>query len=510
MNLKKILMNITILLLCSCASLDYRTKQNDLKNELVKKNYTGAINIVNKKDFIPEERSELLNKLEKGTTHYLNGDYFQAMQYFTKAQEISDNLYTISLKGKLVGALNANLDNYYGEIYERSLIRFYESLIHYDLYRIGKYESYTSQDEDGNTVVIPEKILTDSEKRTHLMSSKSVIREWDSMLNSYYEKLADKPTYKSDIIAKLFGAFIYEISGNNEDKQIALQLYKDAKTVLFRYYNNYPTFNTKSEDFTKNFKKFPKMNINEIEKKFVNKTEFSTSLIKFIDSKIADLSKNNKDNLIIVLKEGFVSPKIAKIIKIPVPAMYFNLSQQDLFMFTMLLGLDNANGLPLIEFELPYVAEKKINNEIIARISQNGLTIKEFPIIVSNPISDIAYKTFKENELAMTTKTTTSAIVKYSTAFLTAYSIYQQQQDSIGKLAAISSYKLSEKLIKNSLKADTRHWSTLTDNIRVGSTKLKTGNYQLDLYSIQNNIETKVYSQNINITNEQNIIDINL
>ena len=190
--------------------------------------------------------------------------------------------------------------------------------------------------------------------------------------------------------------------------------------------------------------------------------------------------------------------------------MYFNLNQQDLFMFTMLLGLDNASGLPLIELELPYVAEKKIDNKIIAKISQNGLIIKEFPIIVSNPISDIAHKTFKENELAMTTKITTSAIVKYSTAFLTAYSIYQQQQDSIGKLAAISSYKLSGKLIKNSLKADTRHWSTLTDNIRVGSTKLKTGDYQLDLYSIQNNVETKVYSQNINITNEQNIIDINL
>ena len=48
-------MSITILLLCSCASLDYRTKQNDLKNELIKKNYAGAINIINKKDFILQE-----------------------------------------------------------------------------------------------------------------------------------------------------------------------------------------------------------------------------------------------------------------------------------------------------------------------------------------------------------------------------------------------------------------------------------------------------------------------
>ena len=116
------------------------------------KNYNEALKIVNNDDFFSEERSELLNKLEKGTTYYLKNDYFQAMQYFKEAREISDNLYTISIKKKLASILNANLDNYYGEIYERSLLRFYESLIHYNLYQTGKYEAYTKTIE-GKTIV---------------------------------------------------------------------------------------------------------------------------------------------------------------------------------------------------------------------------------------------------------------------------------------------------------------------------------------------------------------------
>ena len=72
------------------------------------------------------------------------------------------------------------------------------------------------------------------------------------------------------------------------------------------------------------------------------------------------------------------------------------------------------------------------------------------------------------------------------------------------------SVRRAEEVIRNSLKADTRYWSTLTDNIRVGSTKLKPDKYKLEIYSIKNNIKTKVHSQIINIEDKQNIIDINL
>lgn len=483
--------------------------QEKLRKDLTHKKYDNAVVLVNDKKFFSEERSILLNRLEKGTTFYLKGDYFQAMQYFAEAQKISDDLYTTSIKGKIGSALNANLDNYYGEIYERSLIRFYESMIHYNLYKTGKYESYTKI-EDGESIIVPEKILTESQRRTHLMASKSVIMEWDSMLNSYYDKLAGKATYKVDIMAKLWGAFVYEENGRNEDKQVALQLYKDAKDVLFKYYNNYPVFNKKYDKFAKNFKKLPNLTTDYIKENFIESTEYYNELLKYIDKKINDLATNNKDNLIIVLKESFVSPKIAKTMELPIPAMYFNLTQADLIHFVYLLGISNKNGLPLMKFELPYIEDIKINNKIIAKIYKDNKEIKTFPVFLSNPINDIAYKVFKDEEVSLSAKILANASIKYSTAFLTAYNIYQQQKDSMGQLSALLSYMGAEKLIENSLKADTRYWSTLTSNIRVGSIKLDKGKYTLKLYSSKDDVETIVYSSTINIDEGQNIIDINL
>lgn len=509
MRFLKSLMSISVaLLMCSCVSTSYRTMQTKLKNDIVNKNYDSAVLLVNNKKFIPEDRSILLNKLEKGTTFYLKGDYFQAIQYFTEAQKISDDLYTVSISKKIASVLNANLDNYYGEIYERSLIRFYESLIHYNLYKVGKYESYI-KNEDGTDILVPEKILTNSERRNHLMASRSVIREWDSMLKSYYDKLAGKATYRIDIMAKLWGALIYEESERNEDKQIALQLYKDAKQVLFRYYNNYPTFNKKSSEFAKNFQKLPNLTQDYVEKNFVESTEYYNDLLKYIDRKISNLSQDNKDNLIIVLKENFVSPKLAKTITLPIPAMYFNLGETEFYNFVALLGIASKEGLPIMKFEVPYVNEQKIKNKIFARIYKNDTKITEFPILLSNPISDIAYKVFKDEEAILSVDILASASVKYSTALLTAYNLYKQKQDSYGRLAAIISYKASEKLIENSLKADTRFWSTLASEVRVGSTKLKNGSYKLAIYSIENGVEKSIYSTDIIIKNGQNIIDIN-
>ena len=164
-----------------------------------------------------------------------------------------------------------------------------------------------------------------------------------------------------------------------------------------------------------------------------------------------------------------------------------------------------------MKFEVPYINEKKINNKVFARIYKNDEKITEFPILLSNPISNIAYKVFKDKEAILSAKISARAGVKYSTALLAAYDLYKQKHDSFGQLtAAIISYKSAEKLIENSLKADTRFWSTLASEVRVGSTKLKNDNYKLVLYSIENGVEKNIYSTNITIENGQNIIDVNI
>ena len=86
------------------------------------------------------------------------------------------------------------------------------------------------------------------------------------------------------------------------------------------------------------------------------------------------------------MKEKFISPKIAKTIEIPIPIAYISLSQKEVFNIATLLYIStNINGEPIIKVEIPDVEQRLITNKIIAKISQNGKVIKEFPIVLSNP-----------------------------------------------------------------------------------------------------------------------------
>ena len=137
-----------IFLVCSCSStLDKRKTSQSVYIEVMNKNYQNALEIINNNDFYSADTSKLLKYLELGTINYLNNNYYQALKNFEKAKKISDDLYTISISKKALSAWDANLDIYYGEVYEASLIRFYISLINYNLYQQGFYEAYF--DENG-------------------------------------------------------------------------------------------------------------------------------------------------------------------------------------------------------------------------------------------------------------------------------------------------------------------------------------------------------------------------
>ncbi len=281
--------------------------------------YNSAKTIVNGEKFYNKEKDIFLNKVEKGTTYYLSKDYYQSLKYFEEAQKICENLSaTTRVSGKLKGVIDPAADNYYCEKYERSLLNFYLSLINYNLYSNGRYEPYTRQEKD-KIVDVSEKILNQSEKLAHLSASRSYIIKWNSLLSTYKKELAGKSGYKDDLVAKLWGAYIHEQFDNSENRQIALQLYKDAKDVLVKNYSVYPTFNKKNESFEKNYKKFNNNNIDKIKKDYIENTEFSNNLLAFLDEKIKDLSSNKRDNFTVVLKEDFVSEKKGEVVKVGLP-----------------------------------------------------------------------------------------------------------------------------------------------------------------------------------------------
>lgn len=479
-------------LLTGCVNLDYREQQRQLALNVRNKDFSSAQRTINSANFYNKSGFDLIRNLEKGNICYLSQNYYQATKYFDEAKQISDELFTVSISRLLLSSIDLNYDIYYGEEYEKSLIRFYQSLNNFLLYKSEKYLDLQNK----------EIILTEQEKRNFLFSARANIIEWDSLLNSYKSQLLGKKLYKDDLLAKIWGGIVHEEINTNEDKQIALQLYKDAKQVLFKNYNLYPSFNKKYEKFSDNYDKLPKLTPELVKEKFIEETNYSSQLNTFLDNKITKLQQNKKDNLIIVLKDELITQKKVKIINIPLMNVLSNINNQDINFFVLnTLFLQNN-----FKLELPYIELEKNNKQFEIIVYADNKKIIQQPIVLINPLSEIAFNDIEyENEklrLALVTK----AVMAYVSAIMGAYEIYQQDPSVFGILQAQIYYSGMIKLITSSV--DTRQWATLPKNIRLTELLLNKGDYTINIIEKSNN--NVIYKQNITITEDANIIDLNL
>ena len=493
---------LTAVLISSCATGKNRDTHAKLLGDLQSGNYQAMKAFVNDPKFYPEENSALLRLFERGSAEYLIGNLYQALKTFEQAQKLSDELFTKSISKAVVSAVaGGSLDNYYGEKYERSLIRFYQSLIHYRLYKSGVYEART---EDG--VKIAAKNLDNNEKRNHLVAARSILLEWDSLLNSYKGELAGKSLYKQDLAQKLYGAFIHEEFGTSDDRQIALGLYRDAKEVLLRNYNSYPSFNKKFKEFNDNFSKLASMPLDKVKAEFISPTVNEEGLEKFIDEKIAKLSANNKDNVTVVLSAGLIMPKMAKrVVVAMLPGITVkDIKPGDIFIpvppqvsvALAVLGGDLNTflawvlALGAIEFEIPFINDYPGDQDwtVEAILSGGGQEIK-FPMVLLDPMTNIAVREFNDGQTARVATIAAKTAVLHAAAIVAAYQAWQKApKDNVlkqraAKAAAIAAYKAATVGINATLKTDLRYWSILPNQIRFGSAKAPNGKYKLTFNS---------------------------
>ncbi|GMO62096.1 MAG: hypothetical protein Ta2D_08360 [Rickettsiales bacterium] len=519
-----------LFLVVSCTS--DRDTSSKLRVMLLKQDYKSAEDFAMSNDFYDEKRNVLLKELERGNIFYLEGKYKQAFLHLYQAKQISDELYTTSISKKIVAtAISTQLDNYYGERYERSLIRFYLSLVNYNLYITGKYEAY--KDQNGNK--IPEQKLTENERRQHLSVARANVLEWDSLLTSYKNELAGESTYKRDLTQKIWAAYIHKQMGSSNDKQIALQLYKDAKDTLLKNYNLYPTFNDKSDDFDKNYSKLAHLPIAEVQKKYVSPTIFANDLIAFIDKEIAQMESRRDENLVVLVKDGILNKKKAKrvvigfgiseaalrsrekgdvdIIPIVYPATQLGVLYGDPFLLT--LGLT----APTFEFEVPSVPDY-VNNAVLTGIlSKNGKEVSRFPIVITNPLNDIAQKEINDKFAGQIVKTAGITITKHIAAIIAAKVAYnaminQKMNPLIALISTMGTYKAATMAINASAEADLRNWSSLPYNIRFGTANVPQGEYDFTIkaHYVRENKDDIFYKHpsKVVIKGEQNFLDLNI
>jgi hypothetical protein len=477
-----------------CATKN-RNSYKKLRKEISAKKIDSAIKLVKSDDFYPEKRDKLVKLLELANLQHIKGDYYQSLKSFDKARDLSDKLFTVSISKKALSAMtNNNMDNYYGEIYERSIIRFYQALNHYMLYQSGEYEAHslTKNVKKGKKTVVktkelPLKKLSKNEKRSHLAGARATLLEWDSLLDNYTKSMKGDSTYKVDLSSRLFGAFIHEQMGSANDRSIAIGLYKDAEKVLFRYYNLYPSFNKKHKEFAKNFSKLHKMSKKKVKKKFVQATKFAKNLTAFIKIRIKDLKSKKKNNVTIVMQQGYVSEKTAKLITFPLLIT----SMPKIGGIAEFAGkmVASAQGtIPTITFELPEVKQKKVKLDVMLIVKDAaGKVVKTSNAVVMNPISDIAYQSLDNKVGSTYAKIGARVAGKHISAILAAHQISKQT----GDFAASMVYAASNKGIAASEQADLRFWSTLPHTLRIGSFKLKPGKYTLSIKTINGKKSTE-------------------
>ena len=508
---KPILLTLILLGLIGCASTKHRVIQS-YRDHLQSKKWKKAFQLVKNHKLGGPQKSQLIQWLELGMIQHLRGEYFQSQKHWDQARELSNELFTISLSKKLMKTVGSDsLDDFYGELYERSMLHFYSALNHYLLYQQGYYESYQEGDQ-----TFPQKILSLKKRRQHLQAARAMIVKWNAKIQEWRNEQAGQVVYKDDLTAKTFGAFIHEQIGSRTDQKIAQLLYKDAQRVLFQNYNAYPTFNVYHKKFKKDFKKLSQLSKKEVSKSYISETRRAKDLKAYLEKREKSLAQGKQPNVTIVIQHGLVASKRPQTHRFPLDfasrIKTILTGQMSMVDFTIqVLGLASEGGIPAVEFELPHISTKEVNTDFSVQLFKEGKQIASHPIWAINPLSDIARETLEEQALATRLRRGTRLAFKHMVAITSAYGAYtvaikERTPKPIAQLMATGLYLAANRGIASSEKADLRFWYSLPHTLSMVSFSLPPGSYQLKLLKNYRGKKTLHPLPDLNIQKEESLL----
>ncbi len=468
-----------------------------------------------------DKKSVLLWHLEKGTLALRRDQLDDSINHFQRCLALIDELYTKRLSAKAAALLiNDASDVFYGASYERSYAHYFLAKALYSRFQ-----------KTGN--------------RLDLQGARGTILAWDTYFTELQRSSTYKTLYHTDLMLKVFGGQVHEVSDIKGDKQIALQLYKDALQVLDKEGGLYTLFNSKNAEFVKDAEarlkegKAPTDKYYEktlayqdlkdfllykilIVTKEIRGSDFAT-LVKALKPNPAILKKieEGQPNVVLVIEEGLIpqktgkhfnfglkgaadqvkDPKAKAFIMSVGSAVLANFAMNQLGMVpehatspgNFLFGYEAtklAVSEAAIEFELPMIEEvKPVQRLELFVLNDKGVVVKRGPLPVVSENGDTARIVLEEDVVARYVRTGTRVAVKHLIAIIAAYGVYQKlkskSEDFLAKTAAMATYLGASKGIAALEKADTRHWTTLPQAIRVTEWKLPPGNYKiaLGLYS---------------------------
>jgi len=510
---------ILILVLGACSSKTGE-KIRKYRDVYAQGDFEKAQSLLDSSGLKKEKNSELLWHLEKGTLALARGDENTAIVDFQTSLDLIDRLFTTKLTKKAASLfINDASDDFYGASYERSYAHYFLAKAYYQRYQKTK-------------------------TKLDLQGARGTILAWDSYFAELQRSASAKTIYQTDLMLKVFGGQIHEVSEISNDKQIALQLYKDALRILELQGGAFSLFNSKSADYVKTYEEAVKEDKAPSQKNY-DKTAAYQDLKNYLHYKVLSLTKEirgsdfavqlkslspqsdvlkkvetGKSNVTIVIEEGLVPAKVGKPFNFGIKGAMAATDDKKVQSFIATVGSDliasfamNKLGMApsntsnpgsflfahqvtklavqeaAVEFELPMIENVPLVQRLqVFVLDSKGVIIAQSPLPVISENGDIARIVLEEDVVSRYVKTGTRVALKHLTAIVAAMTVYQTINgkngnggDFLAKAAALATYVGASKGIAMFEKADTRYWSTLPQALRMMEFKLAPGDYEIGI-----------------------------
>lgn len=184
----------------------------------------------------------------------------------------------------------------------------------------------------------------------------------------------------------------------------------------------------------------------------------------------SNIKESQNATLHVIFKQGLIQPKTTKKITLPLGALVNNP------LYKILIGNDG------IIYELTVMNKPTTAQRFNLTIKNSaGKVIQEKKMALISPLSELAYKQFKDSEKKRIAVKNARLLTKYTAAFATAKQAYDKAKEPFKNAAAVAAFKGASKAIAMSEYADTRYWEILPANIYQQKAALKDGHYTVEL-----------------------------
>jgi len=167
--------------------------------------FSGAIRDLEANREVFGNKNKLLYLMNSGAIHYYDGNFAESNIYFTKANRLSEELYTKSISNEAVGLINPNVIPYDGEDYENVMINAFMAL---NYIKLGMLEDAGVE-----------------------------ARVIDLKLELLSQKYESENKYKNDAFGRYLSGIIYETDGDINNAYISYKLAYNAYIDYQKMFN---------------------------------------------------------------------------------------------------------------------------------------------------------------------------------------------------------------------------------------------------------------------------------